>query len=154
MSSFDVDTRAITKWAAKAKGQAPRMLAEELKSGFHRAGHRLRIAANKHINRWTGELEGSATVTTTQSGTTTETVVAWTAPYAKWVDQGRGPIEARPGSVLRFETRSGEVVFTKRVGPAPAQRFAAKGLADARAGIRSDIQDAARQFVRRFEAAA
>ena len=153
MSSFDVDTTQITRFANKAKGQAQRILQEELKSGFQRAGNRLKIAANKHINRWTGELQDTATVTTTQSGLVTQTTVGWPARHARWVEEGRGPIEAPPGKVLRFETRSGEVIYRKRVGPAAAQRFTKKGLADAQAGIRSDIQDAARQFVRRFEAA-
>jgi hypothetical protein len=42
-------------------------------------------------------------------------------PYAKWVEEGRGPIVAGPGKVLRFEI-GGTVLYRKRVRGA-AGRF-------------------------------
>lgn len=46
-------------------------------------------------------------------------------PYAKAVEDGRGPIYAKKG-YLRFIGSRGEEVFTKRVGPAEGKHFMAK----------------------------
>lgn len=46
------------------------------------------------------------------------------APHAGFVEHGRGPVEAPPGKVLRFEV-NGRVLFRKRVGPARARPFMA-----------------------------
>ncbi|PAV08103.1 HK97 gp10 family phage protein [Methanosphaera cuniculi] len=44
--------------------------------------------------------------------------------YAKYVEEGRGPIVAR-GKALHFFTKSGNEVFAKRVGPARAKPYLA-----------------------------
>lgn len=47
-----------------------------------------------------------------------------TVHYAKWVEEGRGPIHARPGGVLAFKPKgSSKMVFAKRVGPAKGIHF-------------------------------
>lgn len=52
--------------------------------------------------------------------------------YAGIVHEGRGPIVAKPGSVLSFLSRvSGDRVFTRRVGPAAPNRWMLRGATDA-----------------------
>ena len=150
--TFQVDATELTRWGRKAATQWAAIARDEYGRGLQRAGHRVRNAGNRRINRWHGELQDTSTVTTTASGETYTTVVAWPAKHARWVDQGRGPIEAAPGRMLRFETRSGEVIYRKRVGPARAQRFSTLGLAEAKPGIRQELDEATRRAVRRFEA--
>lgn len=42
--------------------------------------------------------------------------------YAKYHQNGRGPITAAPGKMLRFQV-GGQTVFRKSVGPAPARKM-------------------------------
>lgn len=45
---------------------------------------------------------------------------------ATWVEEGRGPVYARPGGKLRFQIKnSGPYIITRSVGPAPARPFLA-----------------------------
>lgn len=48
--------------------------------------------------------------------------LAASAPYAGYVERGRGPVVARKGGVLRFEV-AGRVIFRPRVGPARPRPF-------------------------------
>ncbi len=64
------------------------------------------------------------------------------APYAYWADQGRGPVEARPGHYLRFSPAPGVVLYRKRVGPAEGIHYVQgtasavpEGLAELMEGI-------------------
>lgn len=51
--------------------------------------------------------------------------------YARWVENGRGPVYARPGGVLAFVPKGGtRVIFRKRVGPAKGIRFLRRALDD------------------------
>jgi hypothetical protein len=49
-------------------------------------------------------------------------------PWLKYLVQGRGPIVAKPGKVLRFVI-DGEVLYRHRVGPAAPNAFIDKTLA-------------------------
>ena len=42
-------------------------------------------------------------------------------PYFKWALEGRGPVRAKPGKMLRFFNDYGKPIFRKQVGPAPAR---------------------------------
>lgn len=146
--TFHVDATEVVRWGRKASAEWAPISRDEFRRGLHRAGHRVRNAGNRRINRWSGELQDTSYVKT---DALTSRIV-WPAKHAVYVDQGRGPIEAGPGRMLRFQLRSGQVLFRKRVGPARAQRFAAGGLRDARPGIRAELDEASRRAVRRFEA--
>lgn len=43
--------------------------------------------------------------------------------YAKVHHDGRGPVVAKPGGVLRIELPGGQVIYRKRVGPAAGNPF-------------------------------
>ena len=47
-----------------------------------------------------------------------------TATYASFVENGRGPVFAKPGKVLRFEI-NGVIFFRKSVGPAAPRPYMA-----------------------------
>lgn len=47
-----------------------------------------------------------------------------TVPYAKWVEDGRGPVYPKKAKALRFRPKgSSKYVFAKRVGPAKGIHF-------------------------------
>lgn len=62
------------------------------------------------------------------------------APHSRIVHEGRGPIVAGPGRMLRFEI-NGQVLFRKRVGPAKANPFMVIGLDRAMPEVRRDLED-------------
>lgn len=47
-----------------------------------------------------------------------------TAPYATWVEHGRGPVHAKGSGFLRFEI-GGQIFFRRSVGAAKAKPFMA-----------------------------
>lgn len=60
--------------------------------------------------RHKGEYRNSFMIDTTDSQVTVYTDLEW----AKYVEEGRGPVTARPGGALCFEI-NGEKIFAKRV---------------------------------------
>jgi hypothetical protein len=61
-------------------------------------------------------------------GMSAQGTVSTAVPYAPFVEEGRGPVEARPGHMLRFRGRGGALVFRKRVGPAAGRHMFREGL--------------------------
>jgi len=62
----------------------------------------------------TGALAGSVEVTEQPYGLR----IRWPLPYAKYADQGAAPhliVPRKPGGVLRFVNRLGEVVYARKV---------------------------------------
>jgi hypothetical protein len=71
---------------------------------------------------------------TTGGGGEVITTVTSHAPYSVSVHDGRGPVEAKNAKALRFVI-GGQVLFRKRVGPAKANPYMARGLANATPAI-------------------
>ena len=67
-----------------------------------------------------GSVSKAIGVTQTQNGYELQA----RAPHSVFVEHGRGPVQAKPGGVLRFVV-GGRVVFAKRVGAARARPFMA-----------------------------
>jgi len=92
---------------------------------FHKVGEDIvmeakhNIGQNQSIN--TGQLIFSVRILEEDYGKSL--VVGTDAPYAEFVEFGRGPITAEEGKVLHFFTKDGEEVFTKHVGPTEPQPF-------------------------------
>lgn len=149
--AFHVDAEPVRRWGRKA-AQWPAISDDEHGRALQRGGHRARNAGNRRIRRWHGDLQDTSTVKTTQRGPNHEVEVLWPAKHAGWVERGRAGFSAKPGKRLRWVTRSGEVVFATKVGPAPAQWFARQGLAEAKPGIRQEIAEGTRRAIRRWEA--
>lgn len=57
-----------------------------------------------------------------------------TTPYLRYVLNGRGPVEAHAGHMLRFVI-DGEVFFRKRVGPAAANDFPSRAAVQMQGAI-------------------
>lgn len=67
-----------------------------------------------------GSISASIGVTQTQKGYDLQA----RAPHARWVEQGRGPVNAKQSGFLRFVV-AGRVVFAKRVRAARPRPFMA-----------------------------
>jgi hypothetical protein len=61
-------------------------------------------------------------------GMSSQGTVSTDVPYAPFVEDGRGPVEARPGHMLRFRGRGGSFIFRKRVGAAAGRHMFREGL--------------------------
>ena len=150
--TFHVDAEPVKRWGRKAAQWGP-ISNDEYGRALQRGGHRARAAGNRRIWRWSGELQDTSFVTTTQRGPSHEVEVVWPAKQAHWVERGRKGFSAKkPGGRLRWVDRSGKVIYAKSVGPAPAQWFARRGLQDAQPVIRQEIAEGTRRAIRRWEA--
>jgi hypothetical protein len=72
--------------------------------------------------------------------------------YAAAVEYGRGPIVPIRAKVLRFEV-GGAVVFTKRAGPAKAQKYLERGISQAEGIIVREALGMETDLVKAIEAA-
>lgn len=64
--------------------------------------------------------------------------------YARYVESGRGPVEAKPGGFLRFRI-GGRWVYRKRVGPAAGRFMFREGLAASAGQVKDIFRDAAKR---------
>jgi hypothetical protein len=69
------------------------------------------------------------------------------APYNRFVHDGRGPVVAKPGKVLRLVLCNGQVLYRKRVRAAKANPFMDRGLAKATPRILKRIDAATERIV-------
>jgi hypothetical protein len=74
-----------------------------------------------------------------------------TQPYLRYVIDGRGPVEAHAGGMLRFVI-DGEVIFRKRVGPAEPNDFPARARARMEPEIAAARQELPGLIVRSYRA--
>jgi hypothetical protein len=103
--------------------QAPQIIREEMVKGVNNATSAGTRQAHAYAPVKTGFLRGTiirqpaafagGTVTGSYGTNTT---------YARIVEEGRGPVVAKPGKYLRFEI-GGKVFFRKRVGPAKGKFY-------------------------------
>lgn len=143
---FAIDTSQIRALARKYQ-DADRVVMNELTTATARSAGHARDAANRLIRHKTGALAGSAEVRTNVFARKIEAVISWTARHAQWVAFGRGPVVAKRARALRFEI-DGVIFFRKRVGPAPAQHFHTRGLAQAIPAIEAEYRAAAARIAR------
>lgn len=76
-------------------------------------------------------------------------LISNTTPYLRFVLNGRGPVEAMSGHMLRFVI-NGEVIFRKRVGPAAANPFADRAATIMAPEIAAVAQEIAGLIVRGY----
>ena len=130
---FVVDTTQVDALARKYAG-SERVIHDAMVEGMTRTGLALERAAKAAAPVKTGTLRRSITSTVSASARSYIARVGTNVPYAIYVEEGRGPIVAGPGKVLRFEI-GGVVFFRKRVGPARAQPFMKNALIANQAAI-------------------
>ena len=133
----------------KRMAAAPQIVSEELRSATDRltlqgealtkaetpvrTGHLRRSIAHKPAVFAGGAVTGSW-------GTAT--------PYAPYVEEGRGPVVAGPGKVLRFVPKgSDRAIYRKRVGPAAGHWMFRKAERRLRPYVRREFRDATRNIV-------
>lgn len=159
-ATFSIDTREVRAEARKWGTLAEKWLMDELTTSFHKAGKIAQHEANVLIEGGeSAKLAQASKVTTVVSGIDIATTVDWddaVSPegfhYAAAVDRGRrgfGPVNAK---ALRFEI-GGEVIFTKWVGPAPAQDFTGRGAKAAEPKMMAEVNAAANRWAARMESA-
>ena len=122
-ASFEIDVEGLPAFEA-ALAAVPAALTRNLLTAANQSALYGESIAKQSAPVWMGLLRDSIQATpAVQAADGVSVTIGVGAAYAAYVEYGRGPIEARPGGVLRFVTRDGTVVFTKRVGPAKAQPF-------------------------------
>jgi phage gpG-like protein len=145
-----IDSTQVTALAKRYRG-AGAIVRSEMLGAMQRSTFRLEGQAKKEApvrKRNGGTLRRSIT---SNPVTPTLGIVGTNVPYAKWVHNGRGPITAGPGKMLRFEI-GGEVFFRKSVGPAKANPFMKRALASQRGAIRAEWRGMAARIAARLRA--
>lgn len=72
-------------------------------------------------------------------------------PYAPYVEDGRGPVVASPGKMLRFEI-GGTVLYRKRVGPAAGKQMFRKATQRIRPMVAREFSAVAARIIARMGA--
>jgi phage gpG-like protein len=133
-----IDSSQVDALAKRYRG-AGAIVQSEMLGAMKRSTFRLEGQAKKEAPHKTGTLRRSIT---SDPVTSTLGIVGTNIPYAKWVHNGRGPITAGPGKMLRFKI-GGTVLFRKSVGPAKANPFMRRAMQSQRGAIRAEWQQMA-----------
>jgi hypothetical protein len=96
-----------------------------------------------------GNLRASYTTEQQYSLSTASYTISNVTPYLRYVLNGRGPVEASSGKMLRFVI-NGQVIFRKRVGPAAANPFADRAAQIMAPEIAAASQELANLIVRGY----
>jgi len=131
--SFSIDTSEVERLAKDLTG-AERIIDEEMLRGMQRVSLQVEASAKALAPVQTGHLRRSITNQVTAHGKSIVARIGTNVPYARYVEEGRGPIEAGPGRVLRFEI-GGQVFYRKRVGPARPKPYMKPALVANRSRI-------------------
>lgn len=147
------DTSEIRAFAKQFDG-ADKIVMDELTPAFERGGARILTTARGNIKHRSGALGRGGKKVTSVSARAILTIISFSAKrgsfdYAAAVEFGRGPVVAKRAKMLRFTLRDGTVLFRKRVGPAPAQRFLGRAFDANQAQVIREVDGAAARIVAR-----
>lgn len=148
--SFSVYTGDVIKMAQAMEG-APKVAQRELLRGMRTATSDTRDITRGIAPHRSGKLKANFETQIKQSATGIEGRVlirGSKVKYAYWADQGRGPVVARPGKVLRFIANNGQVVFTKFAKAFPGHKFMERGLKQSEAHINRAMDQAFERVMR------
>lgn len=146
---FSVYTGDILKMAQNFEG-GPKVAQRELLKGMRLATADTRSNVRQIAPYKSGKLRSNIDTTVRQTATEVRgevKILGSKVPYAYWVDQGRGPVVAKPGKVLRFWV-DGEMVFAKFVKAFPGYHFMEKGLKASEGQINRALDAAADRIAR------
>jgi len=144
MNSIDVDTHEVTAFV-RLLNSASAGVTDEMRDATERATGMLMNEARQMVRVRTGETRRMIGRTVRVVSGSAVGEVRSAAPWSRYLEHGRGPIEAAPGRVLRWVSPTGAVIYARRVGPAAAQPFMAPALAATRIRIRAEYQGAVRK---------
>lgn len=149
--SFDIRFDDAARFAARM-AQAPQIVGDELTRSVDRITLQGERFTKVETPVRTGHLRRSIAMSpavfvggaaTGSWGTAT--------PYARYVEEGRGPVVAGPGKVLRFVPKgSSTPIYRKRVGPARGRFMFRKALQRVRPLVGREMRDGVRRIVARL----
>lgn len=148
---FDVRFDDARAFAARM-AQAPQIVGDELT----RSVDRLTLQGERYTKVETpvrtGHLRRSIAMSpATFAGGAATGSWGTATPYARWIEEGRGPVVASPGKVLRFIPKgSSTPIYRKRVGPARGHFMFKKALAKVRPLVGREMRDGIRRIVVRL----
>jgi hypothetical protein len=153
MSAFTIDAAEIAAFGDRAIAAARRAPQE-----YGRAGKEAGMAVQRYAQAFIPVDVGTAKANTTMESVTVtassvEVIVSSRAvsaagfPYPIVLEEGRGPITAKPGKVLVFPGKDGKTVFTKRVGPYAGTKFMSRALDTARPFIEARVDAATQRLI-------
>lgn len=147
--SFQIDTKEVDALARQLSGAEP-IIHQEMLAGMTRVALTIEGTGKELVPVKSGHLRRSISHNITAQGASIVARVGTNVPYAIYVEEGRGPVEAGPGRMLRFEI-GGQVFYRKRVGPAKAKPFMKPALTQNRARIVAEFSTAVpRRIVQRL----
>lgn len=144
MSGITFDASDVLRFADQM-GRAQPAIRKHLTQGVTKAGHLVEGRAKGNAPVKTGNLRRSITTKVSSFGGGAQAIVGTSVSYARWVEEGRGPVVAR-GRALRFEV-GGTVIFRKRVGPAAGRWYMRKAFQASQGQIRSILRQSAEAAV-------
>lgn len=134
---------------ARRCANADDVVGEELATAVTRTRLEGQRRAQQKVRVKTGTLRRSIAGRTRRLGLRVEGEWGTNVPYAKYVEEGRGPVVATRARALRF-TIGGRVLFRASVGPAAARPFLRPSLAEVKPLFRREVQAAVRRASRRI----
>lgn len=109
--------------------QVTRLLADKTNECARRAAEKTQQRARNYAPSRTGELRRSIIIRGRQGRDMATYTVGSPLKYAKWQNDGTGPIHARPGGVLVFSPKGGGgPIFRRSTRGVPATRFMNKAF--------------------------
>jgi hypothetical protein len=146
---MEFDATEIFAFASRADG-ATEAIGQEMTKGIDRVTIQGVAAAQPHIGVKTGTLRRSMAHKPATFGGGVATGSYGTAvPYARIHNDGRGPVVAGPGKMLRFEI-GGQTLYRKRVGPAAGRQFMEKSVARIRPMLPREMNAVLKRIVARM----
>ena len=136
----------------KRMAAAPQIVSEELRSATDRLTLQGEALTKAETPVRTGHLRRSiAHKPAVFAGGTVTGSWGTATPYAPYVEEGRGPVVAGPGKVLRFVPKgSDRAIYRKRVGPAAGRHMFRKAVVRIRPMIGREYRAAAQRIIRRM----
>jgi hypothetical protein len=147
--NIEVDISDLIVLDRRLSGAGP-VIQRHLVSGVDKAGKLIEGGAKGIVPVRTGHLRRNITSSARATSGGAQAIVAASTPYARFVEEGRGPVVASPGKVLRF-TIGSQVIYRKRVGPARGRWYMRTAFQRNQAGavrlVRQAGQDAAYEII-------
>ena len=141
-----IDTRELHALARDSQAAAA-SVRDEMGRAMTRSVLLLERATKANTPVRTGTLRRSIT----HQATPTEGVVGTNVPYAKYVEEGRGPVVPIRAKVLVF-TVNGQTVFARRVGPAKGRFMFKRAFEQNQGNVEREFDQAAARVIARLGA--
>lgn len=139
-SNWSCDHRELTLFAYHSR-MAPTIVRKEMLTAMSLATNDVRSGVRQIGPRKSGKLMDTLSTKTGMSGSGVQGEVKTNRPYAQWVNDGRGPVVAKPGGVLVFEV-GGKTVFARKVRAFAGYRFMERGLAASSPAVERRFEEA------------